>query len=150
MLMDAAGLGFGDSVFDAVVSVEAAFHFITRCDFFAEAQRVLKPNGSLALSDILFGSREAARAFGAVTQDSTGDINAYRDRLVECGFGNVVIEEAIEPCWNAFWTRFEDWFEGERETLNLPCVESAMWAQLLPVLRQGAVSNYLLATARKL
>src|SRR3546814_7519136 len=41
-LMDATALEFADASFDAVVCVEAAFHFNTREKFLAEALRVLK------------------------------------------------------------------------------------------------------------
>src|SRR5262249_46332966 len=39
--MDATGLDFPDGTFDAVICVEAAFHFDTRDAFFREALRVL-------------------------------------------------------------------------------------------------------------
>jgi ubiquinone/menaquinone biosynthesis C-methylase UbiE len=45
--MDAARLAFADAQFDAVICVEAAFHFDTRAAFLREALRVLKPAGAL-------------------------------------------------------------------------------------------------------
>ena len=45
-------MDFPDASFDAVVCVEAAFHFPSRARFFSEAFRLLHPGGVLTMSDI--------------------------------------------------------------------------------------------------
>lgn len=49
---DACRLPFADRSFDGVISVEAAFHFRSRREFLREAARVLRPGGTLVMSDI--------------------------------------------------------------------------------------------------
>ena len=49
---DAARLPLRSGVLDGVISVEAAFHFSSRARFFEEVARVLRPGGTLTMSDV--------------------------------------------------------------------------------------------------
>ena len=98
-MMDATQLEFPDASFDAVVCVEAAFHFNTRERFLREACRVLKPGGYLVLSDILVddsAEREHARR---VPDNYVPDLDVYRRLFEEAGLVIDHLEDATEACW---------------------------------------------------
>src|SRR5215471_8355078 len=102
--MDATRMNFPGEHFDAVICVEAAFHFDTRDVFFREALRVLKPGGSLVLSDMLF--RDVLRPLGRYEQvppaNFAADIASYRHRFETAGFEAVDVQDATRACVGGF------------------------------------------------
>ncbi len=71
---DACDLPFSDAMFDTVFCIEAMFHFQSRQQFLAEAKRVLKTGGMLAVTDFALTAPAAAPAFclEAVLADGYG------------------------------------------------------------------------------
>ncbi|HXH27551.1 MAG TPA: methyltransferase domain-containing protein, partial [Candidatus Polarisedimenticolia bacterium] len=98
-VMDAARLGFADRTFDALLCVEAAFHFDTRERFLEEARRVLRPGGRLALSDVLMTRDAETRRPSFSEANHLDDARAYEALLGRCGFDEVRVIDATEECW---------------------------------------------------
>jgi SAM-dependent methyltransferase len=147
LVMDAVNLQFPRHSFDAVICVEAVFHFATRAAFLREASRVLRPDGYLVLSDII-GSRALEHAPGRHPANYVDDLGAYRRLYRDAGFGDVRIVDATGPCWNEY-VRQALAFVGSKTKEG--AVSPAAYRRLSRLYwRIGlGVRHYLLVAARK-
>ena len=109
--MDAARLGFPDEHFDAVMCVEAAFHFDTRGKFLREALRVLKPGGTLVLTDMLFRAfMKPIGDFGQVPRANfVPDAASYGKEFEAAGFEKVDVLDATQACLRGFSRHLGRW-----------------------------------------
>jgi MPBQ/MSBQ methyltransferase len=96
LLMSATNLSFDPASFDAIVCVEAAFHFDTREQFFRQAYRVLKPGGHLVLSDVLLFPSDVPSDLSAYPIPAANLVSAstYKCQLSLTGFEVATIESA--------------------------------------------------------
>jgi len=153
-VMNATKLDFPDNHFDAVVCVEAAFHFDTRDKFLAEAHRVLKPGGSLVLSDILF--RTFSKALSETSQvprpNLVASIAEYRRRLSNAGFVAIDIQDATGACLGGFRNNLVRWPAAERRAGRMKFTRSigaALVCRLLAAYFGSVCKTYILVSSRK-
>jgi ubiquinone/menaquinone biosynthesis C-methylase UbiE len=152
--MDAARLDFPDASFDAVICVEAAFHFDTREAFLREARRVLKPGGSLVVSDMLFRAfLDPVAELGQVPRANLiRDLEGYRAGLEAVGLEAIEIEDATDSCLGGFRRYLAGWAASERRAGRMSLVKSVV-ASLVGAAIAGyfraTCRTYLIASARK-
>jgi MPBQ/MSBQ methyltransferase len=154
LLMDATQLGFLEAQFDAVMCVEAAFHFDTRDTFLHEALRVLKPGGSLVLSDMLFRgfSKPFAEYLQVPRANFVPDIASYLAVLKAAGFEDVNVRDATQACLGGFRTHLVRWPASEHRGGRMKLGKSMAASLLSRIIARyfGAVcKTYLIASARK-
>lgn len=111
--MDATKLEFEPGSIDNILCIEAAFHFMTRRRFLQEAFRVLKTNGRLAMSDILFGPK-AHEVYPSVWEENyLPTLEAYRSCLRDIGFRHVRLEDSTPLATDALFKAIERRLEAD-------------------------------------
>lgn len=159
-LGSATDMDFPDASFDKVLALECAFHFDTRDTFMQEALRVLKPGGSIALTDMLPNpgqkpslSTRFGRKYGHYPEANFYDREEYARRLAAAGFCDVVVESIREDVYPAMAKYARQRIEGKKkmhevvvevtEAERNECRGVQMWE------RGTGIADYVIVSATK-
>jgi SAM-dependent methyltransferase len=145
-IMPATDLRFPAGYFDHIVCVEAAFQFETRQRFLEEAHRVLKPGGTIALTDVLlvpeghdFQHRYTAHH---PKENFCASPDEYRARVEAAGFGDCQVTDITEPSVQRYQVHslvslFEQWrtgrltYPGLRRHLDALCLLECLMSSVV-------------------
>lgn len=147
-LMSATEMDFEDETFDAIICVEAAFHFDTREKFLQEAVRVLKPGGYIMLTDIL-SSLKTERSSKLLTEKNhVEDPEEYEELLTKVGFEQAQTIDATDESWVRWNENLVEWVH---EKYKEGVLKKGQYRYFLfdRYVRAAAVRYYILAAARK-
>jgi MPBQ/MSBQ methyltransferase len=148
LAMDATALAFGSEAMDAVICVEAAFHFVTRERFLAEVYRVLKPGGHLVLSDILITWWAAQVNRRTPKANWVSSLAEYESIYRQIGFVGVKVIDAKQECWGTFDTHVRRW---HRAKIASGQISAAVYPRLIvqQTIASAGIKSYVLASATK-
>jgi MPBQ/MSBQ methyltransferase len=133
-VMDAARLGMASASADAVVALESPQHFDTRAAFLSEAERVLRPGGTIVLADMLYSDRPPVGAWMHPPANAVSGLDDYARGMTEAGFEAVEVRDATDMCWRPYCRALRAVSPGREEVVD--GLESAF-------------SHYVIASARK-
>jgi 2-polyprenyl-3-methyl-5-hydroxy-6-metoxy-1,4-benzoquinol methylase len=135
-----------------VICIEAACHFDTRDKFLKEAHRVLKPGGSLVMSDMLFTTTILSE-FGQVPRANLlPSLDEYRVHLAAAGFVSIEVTDATDDCLGGFRANLARWAGAEHRAGRMKLLRSLATTaicELLAVFFRLSCKAYLLVSARK-
>lgn len=103
----------GDGTADRVLALDSAYFFESRAAFLRRCRTALRPDGVLALTDLVLGeggsapiARGLAPAFGVPRENLVAEAR-YRAVLAECGFDRIRLRDLTRPVLEGFaaWTR---------------------------------------------
>jgi len=135
VVSDATSLAIGNATADAVLAIESAEHFDTREDFFAEAHRVLRPGGVLALADMIFHEGDAIADRMFLPRRRVHTIGEYEDSMRRAGLTGVIVRDITAQSWTPYCVAMRRVFDGYTEALRT--IESSLAHYVLVFARRG-------------
>lgn len=149
IVMDAAKLDFEDDSFDHIICVEAAFHFNTREKFLREAWRILKPGGSLVLSDILFEDPDRMSDWMVPPENDVKSVDEYQNIYQQIGFDAIKIIDTTRQSWTEYFYNMRSWLKDKFQNGKIDEPTFNKFTFIADRMLDSTVKQYLLVSAIK-
>ena len=102
VVADALEIPYRDGAFDAVLSIEAAFHFPSRERFLREALRLVRPGGRLVLTDLVAADELGMEGWLFPAANRLGSRAELERLILACGWVEPAIEDWTDRAWRPF------------------------------------------------
>jgi microcystin synthetase protein McyJ len=156
-LGDATKMDFADNSFDRLVCVESAFHFDTRQAFLKEAGRVLRPGGTLAMTDMIprrgvdpstymNGHKAAFSGVCLENKANAYDADVYLAYLKDAGFSDASVTSIVDKSRKPFIAALERFAAKNPEDPRCKAIMAGA-AKIREYIEGG--EDYVLVFARK-
>ncbi len=105
-------LPFQSNAIDSILALESALHFESRDDFLKEANRVLKPNGVIALADVILSHDnlnftqkcllKLATRVAKIPIVNQYSLETYQKKLRDAGFHSIEVKDVSKRVLKGF------------------------------------------------
>jgi len=147
-MMDACAMTFSENQFDSIISIDAVNHFPSRQAFLNKAFKILKPGGTIAISDVLFYA-PLKKGFTWMNPEKNISVNDYEKLFKNAGFKNITIENVMESTWNPYLHYMKQWIEKGFKEKKLSSNELIYMMNIYKSTKEMPVASHLIIHAKK-
>ncbi len=147
-VMDACNMQYENNQFDTIISIDAVNHFPSRKAFIDKAYEILKPDGTLSISDVLFYA-PLQKGLNWMNPEKNISVDEYESLFKNAGFKNIEITNAIESTWIPYLKYMKQWIEKEFKDNTLTKKEIKSMMNIYKSTKEMPVNNHLIINAKK-
>lgn len=147
-VMDACDMQFESNQFDTIISIDAVNHFPSRQIFISKAFEILKPGGTLSISDVLFYA-PLQNGLNWMNPDKNITVDEYESLIKNAGFNNIEIIDVMNSTWIPYLKYMKQWIEKEFIGNTLSKNEIKGMMNIYKSTKEMPIKHHVLINAKK-